>query len=160
MHGEYSQATSLNTFPGTPVDLNPQSPAKISRQLSHSQTSINTPGHRRCLVTLFRQQLLMQNESLRPAFRVSAKNFLLTWAKCDCSKEAILQHLQAMQASYVCVSRELHSDGSPHAHAFVLFPKKRNIKDPTHFNIQGFQANICSVRNASAAIEYVKKGNQ
>lgn len=91
------------------------------------------------------------------SFRVNAKNFSLTYPRCNEEKEDLLQHLQSLLPDYVCVSKETHSDGGYHLHAAVTFGKRKNIKAANFFDFREHHPNIQAAKNATKWIEYVKK---
>lgn len=98
-----------------------------------------------------------------PRFRLSAKSFLLTWPRCDASKELCLDTLRniAAVAKYV-ICREQHADGTNHLHAAVMFSRKLDVRNPAYFDITDgmvvYHGNYQSARRWVAAINYVKKG--
>lgn len=69
-----------------------------------------------------------------------------------------MAHLQLIgQPTYICVSREMHEDGSPHLHAIVAFEKKLD-RSGSIFNLPNFNANIQpSLRSVERSVAYVKK---
>lgn len=90
-------------------------------------------------------------------FRISAKNFSLTYPQCNLSKEILFNHLQQMLPSHLLVSEELHEDGSPHLHASISFSKRKNVKSPTFFDCQSHHCNIQATKNTDQWIAYCKK---
>lgn len=95
--------------------------------------------------------------SMAPGFRISAKNFSLTYPQCTISKENMFQYLQSMRPKYLLVSKELHEDGRPHLHAAISFDKRKNIKSPNFFDFEGFHANIQATKRPQEWIDYCKK---
>lgn len=55
------------------------------------------------------------------------------------------------------VARELHEDGNPHIHAWILLDKKVNIGDPTIFDIDGSHPNMQGAKSNIAVMKYVTK---
>lgn len=104
----------------------------------------------------------MQPEIL-PAFRFNATKVLLTYPNCpDVDHHALYDHLITLgkgPITYALVCRELHQDGTPHFHAFILWQKKQNVLDATHFfDFEQHHPNIvANVRSVEKCIEYVKK---
>ena len=66
-------------------------------------------------------------------FRIQSKSWFLTYPKLDKSKEEALALLKNKLAGkpYVgmVVCRELHEDGSPHIHAFVLLKDLQQLPE-------------------------------
>lgn len=92
------------------------------------------------------------------AFRANAKQFFLTYPKCNLEKEELLKHIENLHGiNHYVISKELHEDGTPHLHAYFNFDKKLNIKDCRHFDINGFHPNIETVRDRQSCIKYIKK---
>lgn len=91
-------------------------------------------------------------------FRVDAKNFSITYPQCPATKEDLLEHLQALSPSYICIGRELHADGNYHLHAALQFKKKKTIRSPRYFDFLCYHPNVQGTRNIGKWIDYVKKG--
>lgn len=54
--------------------------------------------------------------------KFEARKFLLTYPKCNETKEALKEFLQGIKKTkFVKVCKELHEDGDPHLHAVVAF---------------------------------------
>ncbi len=54
-------------------------------------------------------------------FRCHSKTFLLTYSRCDVTKESMFEHLLGLignRFEYLVVAHELHEDGGDHLHAF------------------------------------------
>lgn len=90
-------------------------------------------------------------------FRVSTKNFSLTYPQCVITKEALFQYLQSMQPCYLLVSAENHEDGSPHLHAAISFSKRKNVKSPNFFDFEEQHCNIQAAKDMHKWVTYVKK---
>lgn len=96
-------------------------------------------------------------------FRIQAKNYALTYSNVEgqgwieFTKEDLCTSLKRKGASYVLVSKETHQDGSPHFHALVQFPKKKDIRNSRYFDFGGVHPNIQVVQNLAAWTTYVKK---
>lgn len=94
-------------------------------------------------------------------FRINAKQFFLTYPKCDIKKEDFLT-LCPNNKSIVeyCIAEEKHEDGSPHLHAILKYSYKLNITNNGHFDINGFHPNIQSVKSWKNSLAYIcKDGN-
>lgn len=90
-------------------------------------------------------------------FRIQAKHFSLTYPQCNISKEDLLNHLKDLSPSYICVAQELHEDGNPHLHAYILFPRKKYITNPNFFDLQSSHPNIQATRKPKDWIGYIQK---
>lgn len=94
-------------------------------------------------------------------FNIRGKSFFLTYPKLDMSKEAALEALKLklvgrpIQGAVVC--RELHQDGTPHIHAYVLLEKEFNCKSATFWDINGHHGNYQTARNINSVAQYIKK---
>lgn len=97
-------------------------------------------------------------------FRLNAKNLFLTWPKNDADAgdvmNKILERFGTDNVSYVCVSEELHEDGSPHLHALVCLKSPCNIRDASDLDVVGGgkHGNYQSTRKVSDVYKYVRKG--
>lgn len=96
-------------------------------------------------------------------FRFNAIKVLLTYPNCpDVEQQQLFDFLNTLGSgdiSYSICCRELHQDGTPHFHAFILWKKKQNWKDAERmFDYLGHHPNIVSdVRAMDKCIAYVKK---
>lgn len=96
------------------------------------------------------------------AFRITGKQFFLTYPKCDVPKEVIQIQLEDMgKLVAFAISEELHRDGTGHRHAYIKFDRKKNFTSPKCFDIEWesetFHGNYQTVKNAEATINYVTK---
>lgn len=92
------------------------------------------------------------------AFRINAKQFFITYPQCPIPKEGVYDLFdKSFNPEELIVAEEKHEDGNKHLHVYVKFEKKLNIKDPRHFDIDGYHPNIQSVHNKNAVTKYVKK---
>lgn len=96
------------------------------------------------------------------SFRFNATSVFLTYPKFDISPEAffglwkskipgttILKHV---------ISREEHKDGTFHLHAYFLFSKKIDTKNPRFFDVEGHHPNIKVVtRTPDKVFAYIMK---
>ncbi|AKV62302.1 putative replication initiation protein [Lytechinus variegatus variable sea urchin associated circular virus] len=93
-----------------------------------------------------------------PSFRVCAKNFFLTYPRSiDLSKQDLFDFLLSFEPNYLLVAEEKHADGTPHLHALLCLARRRDIRDPRHFDCQGYHCNITSTRSIARCIDYCKK---
>lgn len=94
-------------------------------------------------------------------FRLDSKSFFLTYPRLDISKEAALQALQLKLAGKpitgAVVCRELHQDGTPHIHAYVLLESRFNCKNVNFWDINGHHGNYQVARDINAVAKYIKK---
>lgn len=92
-------------------------------------------------------------------FRLQAKQVFLTYARCDVTKEDLLNHLITLcgPPEAYRIGRELHEDGHPHLHVYWRSPDKFNTRDERYFDFRGHHPNITVVRNAAATWDYVGK---
>lgn len=99
-------------------------------------------------------------------FRISAKNFALTYSNVDqqtnlwsaITKEELSLWLRSLtNGGHAMVSRELHADGAIHYHAWVQFPRKKDIRNATFFDYQSVHPNIQACRNVQAWKTYIRK---
>lgn len=104
--------------------------------------------------------------SLPPStFRISRKNFSLTYPQCSIPKEdAILlikEILGEDTISYIIVCEELHKDEGKHLHAFVQLKSILNVKSCNKFDLtydtKRFHCNIQGTASVRDWINYVKK---
>lgn len=91
------------------------------------------------------------------SFRVSAKNFSLTFPQCTATLEELHNHLLTFIPSYLVTSQELHEDGNTHYHAAIGFTTKKNIKNQRFFDYLTFHCNLQATKNVKDWIAYVKK---
>lgn len=95
------------------------------------------------------------------AFRMNAKQFILTFPQCDTKKEVAVERLQQkwkdeLKGYIVC--EEQHKDGTPHLHVFLLFNKKKNVKSKDFFDFIGGKHGSYEVaRSVRGSVEYVTK---
>lgn len=94
-------------------------------------------------------------------FRIDSKSWFLTYPKLDLGKEEALQLLllklagKPVQGAVVC--RELHEDGTPHIHAYVLLEKQFSCKDVNFWDLNGHHGNYQKARNIKAVAKYIRK---
>lgn len=93
-------------------------------------------------------------------FRLQGKYFFLTYARCDLSKEALLNHIQEILGDnldkYV-ICREQHEDGGYHLHAVVTTHRRVSVRNPRYLDVEEHHPNVQVVRSIVAATRYVRK---
>nr|APT40608.1 replication-associated protein [Pouzolzia golden mosaic virus] len=100
-------------------------------------------------------------------FKVSAKNYFLTYPQCSLSKEEALSQLQNLitptNKKYIKVCREFHEDGSPHLHVLIQFEGKFQCKNQRFFDLVSptrsahFHPNIQGAKSSSDVKSYMEK---
>ena len=94
-------------------------------------------------------------------FRIQSKSWFLTYPKLDKSKEEALALLKNKLAGkpYVgmVVCRELHEDGSPHIHAFVLLKDLFNCQNERFWDLDSHHGEYQKARDITAVAKYIKK---
>nr|AIG55111.1 replication-associated protein [Dioscorea alata]AIG55171.1 replication-associated protein [Dioscorea alata] len=100
-------------------------------------------------------------------FRLSAKNFFLTYPECSLSKDDALTQLLAIplptNKKFIRVTREFHEDGNPHIHVLLQLEGKAQITNQRIFDLRHlhssrcFHPNIQSVKSCSDVKAYVEK---
>jgi len=94
-------------------------------------------------------------------FRIDSRSFFLTYPKLDLSKEEALQLLQLKLAGKpitgAVVCRELHEDGTPHIHAYILLEKRFNCKNARFWDLNGHHGDYQMAKSIEAVSKYIKK---
>lgn len=92
-------------------------------------------------------------------FNMNAKGWFLTYPKCTLDKEELLEHLKNKRAGLqqAVVSREEHSDGTPHLHVYLYFEERVSIKNARYWDVEGFHPNIQVAKSLKAVKDYIKK---
>nr|QIH45397.1 replication protein [Pouzolzia golden mosaic virus] len=100
-------------------------------------------------------------------FKISARNYFLTYPQCSLSKEEALSQLQNLvtptNKKYIKVCRELHEDGSPHLHVLIQFEGKFQCKNQRFFDLVSptrsthFHPNIQGAKSSSDVKSYMEK---
>lgn len=95
-------------------------------------------------------------------FKFKAKSFFLTYSQSDISLVDLLAFLKGIFKSkfnaniteYV-ICRELHEDGNPHSHCFVMLDRElNNTTDARVLDYQGHHPSIEPTRSCKAVIKY------
>ena len=100
-------------------------------------------------------------------FRVSAKNFFLTYPRCTLTKDQLLQSLLSIptptEKKYIRVSLETHEDGTPHLHCLIQFAGKFVCTNYQRFDVKHpcssrvFHPNLQGARSSSDVNTYISK---
>lgn len=100
--------------------------------------------------------------------KLSAKAWFLTLPKCQVDRKEALKKLLAHFESdptkglqfikFIRVATELHEDGTPHLHIFLLFAKPLSTRKRDYFNFIGSKhGNYQTCRSAIGSLKYVSK---
>ena len=91
-------------------------------------------------------------------FRISSKSWFMTWPKCSLTKEEVLAGLRAKKPIKAAViARELHEDGTPHIHAYVLLEKRFDCRQSSFWDLAPFHGNYQKAKSIDAVVKYIKK---
>jgi len=94
-------------------------------------------------------------------FQINSRSFFLTYPKLDLSKEEALHLLQLKLAGKpitgAVVCRELHEDGSPHIHAYILLETRFNCRNKNFWDLNGHHGNYQMAKSIEAVSKYIKK---
>jgi len=92
-------------------------------------------------------------------FRFDAKNVFLTYANSgDLTKERLRDFLlEDLGCRWFHISRESHSDGRPHLHAYAGWDGRHRSRDERHFDCAGQHPNITIPRNIGDVRKYISK---
>lgn len=88
------------------------------------------------------------------------KGWFLTYPRCSLSPQEVLKSIRDTHLDnaikYHLISRELHADGEPHIHAYIVLTKKVKFS-PTRFDLGHYHGNYQPARDPAACKLYVKK---
>jgi len=92
-------------------------------------------------------------------FRFDAKNVFLTYANSgDLTKERLRDFLlEDLGCRWFHISRESHSDGRPHLHAYAGWDGRHRSRDERHFDCDGQHPNVTVPRNVGDVRKYISK---
>lgn len=97
----------------------------------------------------------------KKGFRINARSLFLTYPKCDCPMGDAFERARDLfreQLEALVVGSELHKDGTPHLHIFVLLKTKGNFRDQAVFDaLTGKHGNYQSCRNRANVLKYCVK---
>jgi len=101
------------------------------------------------------------NAGGRRRFRLQGKNFIITWPKCNETKEDVLGRVQELYGEaleFAVVSHENHQDGTSHLHAILSFKEKRCFSGANCFdNLANSHGNYQTCRQVRSSVKYVVK---
>lgn len=103
----------------------------------------------------------METTGLPSKYRANRKKFFLTYPKCPLPMETVLQFFQNIgNIDKYLIARELHSDGEPHLHCYIVFIDKQDFKNSRWADIEGYHPNDGgNIRNELAVSKYCSKDN-
>jgi Geminivirus Rep catalytic domain./RNA helicase. len=83
----------------------------------------------------------------------------LTYPKCPLTKEEVHALLEAKgRAIYGSViARELHEDGSPHIHVYLLLESDYHCRSSSYWDLGGYHGNYQHAKSYAAVVQYIKK---
>nr|ARD24672.1 replication associated protein [Sida mosaic Sinaloa virus]ARD24676.1 replication associated protein [Sida mosaic Sinaloa virus] len=100
-------------------------------------------------------------------FKVSAKNYFLTYPECSLSKEEALSQLLNLKTpvsqKFIRVCREFHKNGEPHLHVLIQFEGKYQCTNYRFFDLVSptrsthFHPNIQGAKSSSDVKSYIEK---
>lgn len=74
------------------------------------------------------------------------------------AKEEVLESLKEKKAIKAAViARELHEDGTPHIHAYVLLEKRFNCRDSRFWDLGPYHGNYQKARSIDSVVKYIRK---
>lgn len=96
---------------------------------------------------------------------IYAKNFLLTYPRCELHPEYVLQSLLSLQQSanlvWAKVVQEEHEDGGYHIHAVLGYDKRLRVRDSNYFDIYfddvTYHGNYQACKSVGASLKYIGK---
>nr|QNG62333.1 Rep [Sida micrantha mosaic virus] len=100
-------------------------------------------------------------------FKISAKNYFLTYPQCSLTKEETLSQLQSLATpvnkKFIKICRELHDNGEPHLHVLIQFQGKFQCPNNRFFDLVSptrsahFHPNIQGAKSSSDVKSYIDK---
>ncbi|ALK27176.1 replication associated protein [Melochia mosaic virus] len=100
-------------------------------------------------------------------FRISSKNYFLTYPQCSLSKEEALSQIQTLtiptNKKFIKICRELHENGEPHLHVLIQFEGKFVCTNNRLFDLVSptrsahFHPNIQGAKSSSDVKSYIDK---
>ncbi|AQT01546.1 Rep [Sida bright yellow mosaic virus] len=100
-------------------------------------------------------------------FKISAKNYFLTYPQCSLTKEETLSQLESLttpvKKKFIKICRELHEDGQPHLHVLIQFEGKFQCTNQRFFDLVSpsrsvhFHPNIQGAKSSSDVKSYISK---
>ena len=106
---------------------------------------------------------------LSTAFRLQSTTYFLTYKGISDSGKKITKNQLANyllrqnsndrkifpQKYLIC--QQMYDSGEPHFHAILVYPRRKEITKPTHYDYLDIHPNIQTMRNMKAALDYVYK---
>lgn len=92
-------------------------------------------------------------------FKISSKGFMLTYPRCEMTKEDALAHAKINWPAYdkILVCKELHEDGAPHLHIYVKFSRQISTRNCRYFDLNQWHGKYEAAKSTKWAVNYVKK---
>jgi Geminivirus Rep catalytic domain. len=94
-------------------------------------------------------------------YRLSTKSLFLTYPKCPLTKSEVHALLlgkgRAIHGGVI--ARELHEDGTPHIHVYLLLETVHNTMNPRYWDLDCYHGNYQSAKSYAAVTRYIKKDN-
>ena len=103
------------------------------------------------------------------AFRLCSTTYFLTYKGISDSgqritKESLADFLlnqnprdRAVRPVKYLVCEQMYDDGTPHFHAILIYPRRKQVLSQDHYDYLGIHPNIQTMRNMKAALNYVYK---
>lgn len=99
---------------------------------------------------------------LRREFRVSSKQFALTYPQCSVLRsifDPIFRRL--FKPTEYASAREQHADGNYHLHVFCAYLKRKDVQKASYFDVSieehGYHPNVQACRDRAAWLKYLSK---
>lgn len=103
-------------------------------------------------------------------FRLVSKVYFLTYKGTSdsgqkISKESLAHFLlhqnkateKGLKPEKYLICQEMYDSGEPHFHVILMYEKRKEIKDPSHYDYLSIHPNITNMRNLKAALDYMYK---
>lgn len=96
-------------------------------------------------------------------YRLTGKHLFLTYPKCTLEPEDALAALQLIAIEHnhtfvkYLVAQELHKDGTPHLHVYLLLGDRVDTRDPRYWDIEGFHGDYQACRSPNRVKTYCSK---
>ena len=113
--------------------------------------------------------VLKGEKPLLTAFRLNSTTYFLTYKGISdfgqkITKESLANYLlnhnpkdfKVKPIKYL-ICEQMYDDGTPHFHAILIYPKRKQVVSQDHFDYLGIHPNIQAMRNMKAALQYVYK---
>jgi len=94
--------------------------------------------------------------------RMQAKNWFLTFPRCEVSKEDALANILSKFPSpvYVLIAREMHEDGTPHLHIALWLDDKLRISSASYFDfVTNQHGSYETMRSPKGTRDYLHKSD-